>query len=135
MRYMLEHPSAIMTPSGGTAIMTRKAFVDRRIGEIDESNQKVKKIGETDDNSEMLQASIALFEYTLPVYRNEYSHLAGLYDRGAEKAEMEAVYKAIADKYLKGYQERADSLIAAGKPYAKRHDIRVNWDVQTSPSP
>ena len=135
MRYQLEHPSAIMTPSGGTALMTRKAFVGRAILQIEESNQKTKGIGETDDNRQMLQASIALFDYVLPVYQNEYSHLADLYDQGAERAELEAVYKAITDKYLGGYQERWDALLAAGKPYAKRHDIRVSWDVQTSPSP
>jgi len=135
MRYQLENPTAILTPSGGTGIMTRKAFVDSCIGGIDESFQKTKKIPESDDNREMLQASISLYDYVLPVYRNEYSHLADLYDSGAEKAELEAVYRAIADKYAEGYQERCDTLLAAGKPYAKRHKIRVTWDLPTSPSP
>jgi len=135
MKYQLENPSVKLMPSGQTAPMTRKEVVDDQIRSIDESYQKVKNLGESDDNREILQASIALYEYVLPVYRNEYSQLAGLYYRGAEKAELEAAYKAIADNYLKGYQERADSLLAAGKPFAERHGIRVKWDVQTSPSP
>lgn len=135
MRYQLENPSVKLTPSGETAPMTRKEIVDGHIRSIDESYQTTKMLGESDDNREMLRTSIALYEYVLPVYRNEYSQLAALYDRGAAKAELEAAYKAIAGKYLKGYQEKTDSLIAAGKPFAKRHGIRVKWDVQTSPSP
>ena len=135
MRYQLESPSLKLTPSGQTATMTRREIVEGWINSTDSAFQQVKKLGQSADNREMLHASIALYEYVLPVYRNEYSHLAGLYDSGAAKTELEAANKAIADKYLQGYQERADSLLAAGKPFAKRHGIRVTWDVQTSPSP
>lgn len=135
LKYQLDNPSVKMTPSGGTATMTRKEVVDGLIFSIDESYQKTKKLGESDDNREMLKASIALYDYVLPVYRNEYTQLAVLYDSGATNAELETAYKAIEDKYLKGYQEKSNSLIAAGKPFAKRHGIRVMWDVQTSPSP
>lgn len=135
MRYQLENPSVKLTPSGGTSPMTRKEWVDSQIRSIDESYQKTRKLVEDDDNRDMLQASIALYNYVLPVYRDEYTQLAGLYDRGAGKAELEVVYKAIADRYLEGYRARSAALNAAGKPFAERHGIRVKWDIQTSPSP
>lgn len=83
----------------------------------------------------MVRASLALYDYVLPVYRNEYVQLAGLYDSNAAKADIDAALKSITDKNLKGYQERTDALLAAGKPFAERHGINVKWDVKTSPSP
>lgn len=135
MRYELENPSAVLDPAGGTTIQKRKNLVDGKILSIEESYRKTKAIPETDDNRGMLQASIALYEYVLPVYRNEYGKLAALYDKGADAAELEAAYKDIADKYLKGYEEKSAALLAAGKPFAERHGIKVQWGVQTSPSP
>lgn len=135
IKYQLDNPSAVLSPSGGTTTEKRKDFVDGMIRSIEESYQKTKAIPESDDNREMLHASIALYEYVLPVYRNEYVKLAELYDKGADAAELEAAHKDIADKYLKGYEEKSAALLAVGKPFAERHGIKVAWDVQTSPSP
>jgi hypothetical protein len=136
MKYQLDHPSVKLDPaSGKTAPMMRKEIVEDKIRSIDEASQKVGKLSETEDNRDMVRASIALYEYVLPVYRNEYVQLAGLYDSGAAKADIDAALKSIADKYLKGYQERTDALLTAGRPFAERHGINVKWDVRTSPSP
>jgi len=135
MRYQLENPSVKLTLSGGTATMTRKEIIIGQIHSIEDAYETTKRLRESDDNREVLQGSIALYEYVLPVYRKEYSQLAELYDSNAGKPELDAANQAIANNYFKGYQERSASLIAAGKPFAKRHGIRVTWDVRTSPSP
>ncbi len=81
-----------------------------------------------------MQASIALHEFVLPVYRNEYQQLAKLYDDGAAKEKIEALASGIGTKYGPGVAVLFERLTAAGKAYASKHDIKVKWDVRTSPS-
>lgn len=135
MRYQLENPSVKLTAEGKTVTMTRREIVNGVIISADHAFQEVKDLSELDDNREMLRASIALYDYMLPIYRNEYTRLADLYDSGAGDGAVETAYKAIADQYEKGYRQRLDALRAAGKPYADRHGIKVKWDIRTSPSP
>ena len=136
LQSQLDSPSVKLTDAktGAFAPMKRKEVVDDKIASIEQSLAKVKKLKETEDTKDIVQASIALHEYVLPLYRNEYQQLAKLYDDGAAKAQIEALASAIATKYRAGYEALSDRLTAAGKPYAARHDIKVVWDIQTSPS-
>lgn len=125
----LKQPSIKLVDTAGseTAQMTRKEVVENKLAFVEDAYEKVKKLKETDDTRDMLQASRALYEYVLPVYRNEYQQLARLYDEGAPENEIEAFRKSIRDKYLTGFQTRMAALTSAGKPYADRHGIKVNW--------
>ena len=136
LQQQLDSPSVKLTDArtGATAPMARREVMDDKIASIEQSLAKVRKLKQTDDTKDIAQASIALHEYVLPVYRNEYQQLAKLYDDGAAKAQIEALASAIATKYRAGYEALSDRLTAAGKPYAARHDIKVVWDIQTSPS-
>jgi len=131
----LERPSVKLVEGtkDQTAPMKRKEVVDNQIHYLDESFAKVKNLKETAETKKMLQASIAVYEYVLPVFKNEYVQLAKLYDDGASKEQIASLSKSIQDKYFPGFKERIDSLIAAGKIYAAEHQIKVNWDVKTSP--
>ena len=132
----LDSPSVKLmnAKTGASAPMKRKEVIDDKIASIEQSLEKVRKLRQTDDTKEIVQASIALHEYVLPVYRNEYLQLAKLYDDGAPKAQIETLASAIAAKYRPRFEVLFDSLTAAGKPYAARHDIKFVWDIQTSPS-
>jgi len=132
----LENPTVKLTDAktGAFAPRKRKDVIDDKIAFAEQSLERVRKLGQTDDNRDIVQASIALHEYVLPVYRNEYQQLAKLYDEGAAKGAIAALSSAIATKYRAGFQERFDRLTTAGKAYAARHDIKVVWDVRTSPS-
>jgi len=132
----LESPSVKLTDvkTLATAPMKRKEVIDDKIAFVGQSLEKVRKLRQTDDTRDIVQASIALHEYVLPVYRNEYQQLAKLYDDGAAKEAMEALASAITVKYRAGFETLSDRLTTAGKAYAARHDIKVVWDVRTSPS-
>ena len=132
----LESPSVKLTDAktGATAPMKRKEVIDDKIAFIEESLAKVRKLRQTDDTKDIVQASIALHEYVLPVYRNEYQQLAKLYDDGAAKAEIDGLASAISTKYGPGVAVLFDRLTTAGKAYAAKHDIKVRWDVRTSPA-
>lgn len=132
----LESPSVKLTDAktGASAPMKRREVIDDKIAFIEQSLAKVRKLRQTDDTRDIVQASIALHEYVLPVYRNEYQQLAKLFDDGAAKAEINALASAISTKYGPGVAALFDRLTTAGKAYAARHDIKVRWDVRTSPS-
>jgi hypothetical protein len=130
----LESPSVKLdTKTGATAPMKRKEVIDDKIAFVEQSLAKVRKLSQSGDAKDMMQASIALHEYVLPVYRNEYQQLAKLYDDGAAKGEIEALASAITTKYGPGFAALSERLTVAGKAYASRHDIKVVWDVRTSP--
>lgn len=114
-------------PQSETAQMTRKEVVEKHLASIEHSYGKVKELPETEDTREMLRASVALYEYVLPVYRNEYQQLARLYDEGAPETEIENSRRTIQEQYRTGFETRMAALRAAGKPYAELHGIRVNF--------
>jgi len=116
-----------------TAPMKRKEVIEQKIAYLDEAYAKIKNLQETDDTKEMLHASIALYDYVLPVYKSEYTQLAKLYDEGASSQQIASFSKSISDKYFAGFEDRFNKLTAAGKPYAAKHNIKVNWGVKTSP--
>ena len=101
MQSELDSPSVKLTDAktGASAPMKRKEVIDDKIAFIEQSLEKVRKLRQTDDTKDIVQASIALHEYVLPVYRNEYLQLAKLYDDGAPKAQIETLASAIAAKY------------------------------------
>jgi hypothetical protein len=137
MERQLEAPSVKLTDSktGASAPMTRKEVVDDKIAFVEQSLAKVRQLRQTDDNREMVQASIALQEYVLPVYRDDYQRLAKLYDAGVPKDAIAQISSSIATKYGAQFQALSDRLTAAGKAYAARHQIQVVWDVRTAPTP
>ncbi len=136
MLRQLESPSAKLTDAktGASAPMRRAEIISDKITFIEQSLEKVRKLSQNNDTRDIIQASIALHEFVLPVYRNEYQQLAKLHDDGAPKAQIDALAAAITAKYRAGFQSHFDRLTAAARPYAAKHDIKVIWDVQTSPT-
>ncbi len=136
LRRQLESPSVKLTDAatGASAPMKRKEVIDDKIAFVEQSLAKVRKLSQSGDAKDIVQASLALHEYVLPVYRNEYQQLAKLYDDGAAKAEIETLATTIGTKYGPGFAALSDQLRTAGKAYAAKHDIKVVWDVRTSPT-
>jgi hydroxylamine reductase (hybrid-cluster protein) len=136
LRRKLESPSIKLSEDRKTqAPMKRKEVIDSDTASIEAAFEKVKKLKETEDTREILQASRALYEYVLPVYKIEYQELARLYDEGAPREQIDALARTIETKYAEGFATRFDQLTAVAKPYAARHSIKVKWDVSTAPAP
>ena len=133
----LESPSVKLTDSktGASAPMQRKEIIDDKITSLEAQIAKIRKLKETEDSRDILAASIALYEYVLPVYGNEYQQLAKLYDEGAAREQIESLAVTIEAKYGPRFKTLHDQLTAAGKLYAGRHNIKVKWDIATEPSP
>jgi hypothetical protein len=131
----LDYPSVKLVEgtTNQTEPMKRKEIIDNKIQYVETNLDKIKRLKETDDSKDLLQASRALHEYVLPVYKNEYRQLATLYDEKVSEGQTQSLAQSIRDKYYQGFGERFDKLTAAGKLYAEKHHIQVNWDIKTSP--
>jgi hypothetical protein len=131
----LESPSVKMIDGDKDKIapMKRTEVIDEKIQFIEENKEKLKQLNETDDTRNMLQASTALYDYVLPVYKNEYRQLAALYDENAPREKIDLLAKSISDKHYPKFVKLFDKLTDAGKSFAAKHHINVQWDVQTSP--
>ena len=112
------------TPNGPNAA---SKMIDSKVQYIEKVLKDVKGLKETDDTREMVQTSITLFEYVLPVYKNDYSALAKLSDQGGSKEDIESLGKEIANKYGPRFDSLFSALTAEGKKYAADHKIQVNW--------
>ena len=135
MHRELVSPSVKLTDekTGATAPMTRTEVIQDKIKTVETNFEKVKSLSVTDETKEMLTASIAMYEYILPVYKNEYQQLALLYDNGAAPEKIEAAEKIINDKYAVKFLQLHNEVLTAGKGYAVKHGIQVR-EVNTSPS-
>ena len=124
----LESPSVKMAENSSEPVpMKRIEIIDTKIQFIDEQYENVKSLKITDDSKDIMDASLALYSFVLPVYKTEYIQLANLYDNNAGKDQIETLTKLIQDKYFPRFEELYKKLIAAGKVYAAKHNIKVNW--------
>ena len=113
------------------APMKRAEVVKDKLTIVEENFAKVKELSATDDNKEMLTASTELYEFVLPVYKNEYTQLAALYDENAPADKIDAAAKNITDKYAAKFEELYNAVIKTGTAYAEKHGIPVR---QVNPS-
>jgi hypothetical protein len=112
--------------------ITRAEVVKEKLARVEENYAKVKLLGSNADANEMLKASTALYAFVIPVYKNEYTQLAALYDDNAPADKIAAASKNIADKYAAKFEELYNNVVKAGTAYAEKNDIEVR---QVNPSP
>lgn len=123
----LESPSEKLGNDGSVSPVTRAETVETKLKAVEESYDNVKGLGGSEDEKEIIEASKKIYEYVIPVYRNEYMQLARLYDSNAPADQITALTDSIESKYNAGFRQLYDNLISLGKAYAARHGIKVNW--------
>lgn len=126
----LESPSVKLSETSSEPVpMKRSEAVNSKIEFAETNLEKIKGLKETEDTMDMLEASQALYEFIIPVYKKEYMQLAELYDAGAPQDRIQSLSASIHDKYSSRYDELYNKLIDIGKKYAEKHNIKVNWGV------
>jgi hypothetical protein len=115
-----------------TAPMKRAEVVKTKLETIETNFEKVKAIGSNEETKDMLNATIALYEFVIPVYKNEYAQLAKLYDEGAPAEQITALEKTIQEKYGARFEELYNAVGTTGKAYAAKHNIPVR---EVNPAP
>lgn len=124
----LESPSSELPEGGGEPVpMTRKELWDQKTKFVEENFKKVESLKETGETKNMIDASIELYKFVIPVMKNEYTRLAEMYDNGVPAEQTDALTKEIHDKYYAKYVQLYNTLANAGKVYADKNNIKVNW--------
>jgi hypothetical protein len=95
---------------------------------LEQTLQKVKELPENDDTRELRQEAIALYEYVLPVYKNEYTAYAKLCDAKGPKADKDAIIESINQKYAVPFDKMYGAFLQKGKAYAAANNLNVHWD-------
>ncbi|MBV8101863.1 MAG: hypothetical protein JOZ31_22180 [Verrucomicrobia bacterium] len=130
--YSLAHPSVKLVPEtkDQTTPMTRKEIIEDQIQRVEGNLTKIKALPDAEETRDMVQTSIKLHEFVLPVYKAEYRELAKLYDEGGSQQERVAKAQEIDTKYLAGYQALFNRLVELGKAYAAKHHLKVEWQTR-----
>lgn len=81
-----------------------------------------------DARKEIKKQSIALFEFVLPVYKNEYTAYAKLCDTKASQEQKDEILKAIEQKYNAEFEAKLTSLFSLGKSFVSENNLNVQWD-------
>lgn len=114
------------------APVSRTEVVKEKLARAEENYQKVKDLGSNAAADEMLKAAAALYEFVIPVYKNEYAQLAALYDANAPAEKIAAAEKSITDKYAAAFEVLYNKVMKSGTSYAEKNGIEVR---QVNPSP
>ncbi len=127
MENELENPSAKLVDEKtmATASMTRHEIIESKIKTAEANFEKVKSLRQTGDAKNMILASITLYEFVLPVYKNEYKQLATLYDTNAGAEQIEALKSSIRHNYALKFDELYNAVVSSGIDYAQKHGIQV----------
>lgn len=129
MLRQIESPSAMLDEKSGETIQMKSSDILKdRIKYVEESLANVKDLKKTEETKEMIEASISLFEYVLPVYKNDYIKLTESIDNKESTDKINSEAKAIQEKYFAKYDELSKKLISIGKVYAEQNNIKVNWN-------
>lgn len=114
------------------APVTRMEVVKEKLARVEENFQKVKDLGSNEEAADMLKAAATLYEFVIPVYKNEYTQLAALYDANAPAEKIAAAEKNITDTYAARFEELYNNVVKTGTAYAEKNGIEVR---QVNPSP
>jgi hypothetical protein len=80
-----------------------------------------------EDEKELKEKSLKLFETVLRAYKKEYTAYAKLCDTKGTEVEKQALLAQINSNYIPEANELFDQLEVMGKKFAEKHNLKVNW--------
>ena len=124
----LESPSLKQAPGSDAIVaMKRTEIIDDKLSFAEESLEKIHNLKSTADTKAIVDASVELYEFVIPVYKKEYTQLAKLYDADSNPDQIRDLNQFIHTRYYPRYDALFKRLITNGKAFAARHQIKVNW--------
>lgn len=103
-------------------------YVARNLSYMEKSLKDIKALSESGDQRKEIKAqSIALYEYVIPVYKNEYTAYAKLCDTKAPQEQKDEIIKSIAQKYNAEFERKYGQLLESGKTFADKNGLNVDW--------
>jgi len=121
----LEFPDIPSSKKKGNEAVTS---VNNNVMFMEKSLKDIKALSSGDGSrKEIKEKAIALYEYVIPVYKNEYTAYAELCDKKAPQEQKDEILNAIDQKYSAEFESRYAELLAKGKSFAEQNNIPVDW--------
>lgn len=103
--------------------------VKNKILYLEKSLNDIKALADGDEMRKKIKSeSIALYEFVIPVYKNEYMSYAKLCDSKATQEQKDKIIKSIEEKYYADFEAKYEALLSDGKVFAKQNNINVNFN-------
>ncbi|AMP99000.1 hypothetical protein AY601_2099 [Pedobacter cryoconitis] len=94
---------------------------------IEKSLKDVKALSASGERKVIQDQAVDLYEYVLPVYKNEYTAYAKLCDAKAPQEQKDKLIKSIEEKYNTGFEKKYSILLENGKAFAEENNLNVKW--------
>ncbi|MBB6274132.1 hypothetical protein HDF26_004605 [Pedobacter cryoconitis] len=101
--------------------------VKNQILVIEKALKDVKALNAGGERKEIQDEAIGLYEFVLPVYKNEYTDYAKLCDARAPQEQKDKIIKAIQEKYNSAFEKKYSALLKKGKAFAEENNLNVTW--------
>lgn len=103
-------------------------LISNNILYMEKSLNDIKALSATShDRKAIKEKSIALYEFVIPVYKNEYTNYAKLCDSKADQAQKDALANSIEQKYAAKFEKMYIDLMETGKAFADENKLNVDW--------
>lgn len=103
------------------------SYVKNQILYIEKSLNDIKALSASGERKVIKDQAIALYEYVLPVYKNEYTAYAKLCDEKGTQEQKDKLIKAIEEKYNPEFEKKYAILLENGKAFAEENNLNVKW--------
>ncbi|ATL49162.1 hypothetical protein COR50_19380 [Chitinophaga caeni] len=122
--YTVSYPGVDSKPKTGEEATD---MVKTKIASLEKALNDIKKLPKDTETTALIETAQQLFEFVLPVYKNEYTNFAKQCDEKYPADERAAYAQQIANQYNKKFEKLYAQLISEGKKYAQAHDLKVKW--------
>ena len=106
----------------GKLISNNILYMEKSLNDIKALNAN------SDDRKAIKEKSIALYEFVIPVYKNEYTNYAKLCDSKADQTKKDELAKSIEQKYAARFEKMYTDLMNTGKAFADENKLNVDWN-------
>jgi len=96
-------------------------YMEKSLNDITELNAN------SDERKSIKEKSIALYEFVIPVYKNEYTNYAKLCDSKADQIKKDKLEHSIEQKYGAKFEKMYTDLLDSGKAFASENKLNVDW--------
>ncbi|AMR31658.1 hypothetical protein A0256_09595 [Mucilaginibacter sp. PAMC 26640] len=104
-------------------------YVKNNILFMEKALKDIKALTANDDHRKAIkEQSVALYEFVIPVYQNEYTAYAKLCDAKASQAQKDEIIRSIEEKYSAQFEKHYAALLSKGKAFAKDNNLNVTWN-------
>lgn len=105
----------------GKLIQNNILYMEKSLNDIKALNAN------SDDRKAIKEKSIALYEFVIPVYKNEYTDYAKLCDSKADQTKKDDLASTIEQKYAPTFEKMYTDLMETGKAFAAENKLNVDW--------